>query len=528
MRFIGSQSKYFILIILLAICLIAKSFNIYQNLRYKSINSQLYSQRSDDISFSNFNNSLEIRKIGSYEKLLNRKQPKTGNLALSHGCLVQFNDMISNENLVNAVSKCMRKHPILHSYIAEDIWINCKDDLSVLAYKVVKTNYVDSSLFDEYLKHKFEVSINDLKFQDNLPLWRIENVISSDKLESAWIFSFNHAVDDQQSINILITDILHLIENNRDINSIIPKSFPNSIERGVSSRGLNLNTIRWAILQLWNSLQNPIVLPFHIMKKLKNDESFALQVCEPINRSTATQFFTLSKEDSTKFFIACKEHNCTVTNTLSAIILCLTALLMEPSNESVLKLRFLLSVGLRKFGYKNGSIDWTNETVCSAAGAIDYVVDVSRTARRELLSESSSNYNAFWELTKICQKVSKRMIETNEFIPESVQLFDFGMNAVDIFKAVDLESKSMKTLGRGYSCSVSNVGQLNIKDIGSFKATSIYYATSQSCSGVLVQLSCMTMNGKFFGCLQFLDPIISQEEMQVFKIRFKEILQKLV
>ena len=126
---------------------------------------------------------------------------------------------------------------------------------------------------------------------------------------------------------------------------------------------------------------------------------------------------------------------------------------------------------------------------------------------------------------------------------------------VDILQAVEIAGNNKLTLGREYSCGVSNVGvvmlnkenKLNkdkkenknnifsnifskvIRNSASDVLAPIaaYYGTSHSRNGVLCQLSCQTLDGELFGCLQFPDPIISQSNAKIYCQKLIDFLENL-
>jgi len=88
-------------------------------------------------------------------------------------------------------------------------------------------------------------------------------------------------------------------------------------------------------------------------------------------------------------------------------------------------------------------------------------------------------------------------------------------------------------LGREYSCGVSNVGVADILPLNSIdindelRPKEVYYGTSHARNGVLCQLSCQTMNGELFGCLQFPEPILTRVESDFLKRRIECFLSVL-
>lgn len=404
----------------------------------------------------------------------------------------------------------------------------------------------------------------------------MKNFISdSPKKKSAWCFSFNHGSDDQQSINIVVKDLLEYIysfpesdfvADSRDqIISSLP--FPKSVEDAIAPEFLSLSTLKWSLFQLRNQLMNADMLPTIIKK---NPQIYSEKYANPDNRSTFLEYFTLTKDETKALRIACRAHGVTITNALSAAILSLTSSFYQNDDQNMdiktKKLRFLLSVGLRPFGATNprnevpsvlttipvndekiksgrvsplqiGSEDWTQGTVACASGAVDFVVSVpsSTAIQAREMSERDNNVEniyddnaseSLWKLAEECRDMAKDIIEVNRYVPESVRLFGFGMKYANILTIVDMEAKNPGTMGRGYSCGVSNVGLVNLPSPPSvsirnsdscIRINSAYYGTSHARNGVYCLLSSITVGETFCGCLQFTSPFISKDEAKRFK-----------
>jgi hypothetical protein len=249
---------------------------------------------------------------------------------------------------------------------------------------------------------------------------------------------------------------------------------------------------------------------------------------------------------------ACKGHSVTITQALAAAMLCMTASFVQDNrmygncrsdtiedvvedHEGLLagsskKYRFLLSVGLRPFGRKNNDKDWTGNTVACAGGAVDFVLPVNYDCRKAFSSTVASIQfdepevspilipECYWYLAQRCRDYSKDIIMNRGFVQESVRLFGIGMQLVDILQAVEIDARSTSTLGRGFSCGVSNVGKVEINDVDHsrlLQLKEVYYGTSHSRNGVLCQLSSITIEDTFCGCLQFTEPIISKKEAEL-------------
>ena len=416
--------------------------------------------------------------------------------------------------------------------------------------------------------------------------------------KSALIFIMNHGIDDQKSINIIMKDLLFYINyylyNNKHYNnnidhsvsvdnatttatsttttSIISKAninnkiqkfdFPLSIEKAIcNGSNKNISTtyklILWIILQVYNSLSFPTLLPNRIKKEIQqinnnnnkhrngNNNEYIL----PNNRYTYCKFFNLTKMNINslklklneqrdidyqnkleninhifngtdnndgdvndeendnicnsssgsdkfnfnRFFIKILQNGydnnnnkmkirrkLSITNILSAAMLCVTTAFLQDMNHchdshfiddrdddnmlEELKLRFLLSVDLRPYGSssttatrtptvsptsfttsatitstidrKEDNDDFTGGTVACAAGAIDFIVPMTKRMSKLILPWASSSSSSilssefkdeFWHLVAQTRDSSSMIIDEFDLVPESVRLFGLGM-----------------------------------------------------------------------------------------------------
>jgi hypothetical protein len=407
---------------------------------------------------------------------------------------------------------------------------------------------------------------------------------------SILLFGFNHGIDDQRSIHILLEDLLQMLHTPSIYIIKASHQFPPSIESTIN-QGLSWKTISWAIYQLGNSLQNPIMLPFHITKKLKSkitskeeSDSLISTLINPNLRSTNVRFVTLPSNIMNSLIQQAKKHQVTVTHLLAATMSIITAshirgLYTEQQSDITteeffhypqdFKIRFLLSVGLRSYGCnqeieRQVNDDFTGGTVACASGALDYLLPASKTlfqTFQQLFSKKLATNGKedsiiiittekdeinqfmieFWQLAQESQLQAAILIQDQQYVPESVQLMDFGFQYVDILQAVEIDANHPKNLGRGYTCGVSNMGRFQpqlppsskmvssvssgITDI-SYQIDDIYYATSHSRNGNLLQLSCITNanNGQWYGCLQFPTPIVTEKEADIITTILTDLL----
>jgi hypothetical protein len=385
--------------------------------------------------------------------------------------------------------------------------------------------------------------------------------------ESAWVFCFNHGIDDQASVNIIVSDMLHYChhhqhdsndsnDSNDNNHSIIQsKPFPPCIEEAIATGLPNLSTLLWALLQLYNSLCMPVMLPSKVAILKKSNSGEYSKYVDPNQRSTFVRLVTISSEETVALVAMCRQRGVKVTYVLSAAMLLATSAYIQGDGHHLpprdLTLRFLLSVGLRPYAseeYKesyanknnnndnnNNDDDFTNGTVACAAGAIDYIMKISSSLTSSVYSWNGSDDNIN-DLFEVAKRSSELADKTLPFVPESVRLFGLGMQYLDILRVVEMDASNANTMGRGFSCGVSNMGIVKLNNanttISNSNSNDIYvkagyYGTSHSRNGVLCQLSCMTINNSLQGCLQFTHPLMSYDEADAFSTRFERIIRSI-
>lgn len=90
---------------------------------------------------------------------------------------------------------------------------------------------------------------------------------------------------------------------------------------------------------------------------------------------------------------------------------------------------------------------------------------------------------------------------------------------------VETEAENPSTLGRGYSCGISNAGVYGGKSkYGDLTLRSIFYGVNTAGTGCLFQLSTVSVDGRL--CLNFKapEPIVSRDTVSAFADGFCHIL----
>lgn len=160
---------------------------------------------------------------------------------------------------------------------------------------------------------------------------------------------------------------------------------------------------------------------------------------------------------------------------------------------------------------------------------MDFLARLPANSGQRLINDPSAWEKEFWSLAQLCRQEYLDFVKQG-FGPESVRLFDMGMKAVEILEVVEKEADNPKTLGRAYSCGVSNMGIFRhavdyaLSSGDQLSLQGVYYATSHSLTGSLYQLSCGTVGGALCLTFQFPHPIVGQESAQAFASRYCDLL----
>ncbi len=478
---------------------------------------------------------IEGRELGSYERLLSRQVPGTNIQAIAHASVAIFADSLSEQQLLEGLSYTVAKHAMLRVCLKPDInakvyltsrprWQLLSSSPMDIAEQCLTTQTVSDEELSLSWQQRYHSELNAASFNINGPRWKVHAFLSPKR--TAMLFSVDHGIDDQQSVHIILQDLLAVFNARSDSNvqSLpLPVSLENAVGKGLPS----LRTLCWALFQLCNSLLRPSVLPRALLKRKQSVKKLDKTYTDPNQRRTLCRFFVLDAQQVNRLKVLAKTKSSpitgqtlTLTHILSASVLCATQTLLNQGSSgppSADNLRFLLSVGLRSYAPHLDPKDFTGRTVACASGAIDFLVPMLPSSfindDGEALSESFKE--ALWATAKRCAAQAEQLLNNSGYAAESVRLFDIGMRAVDILQAVELDAADTRGLGRGYSCGVSNVGLASLGVAGDgIKLGQVFYGTSHARNGVLMQLSCLTLSssGELCGCLQFPAPIVSGKD----------------
>lgn len=103
------------------------------------------------------------------------------------------------------------------------------------------------------------------------------------------------------------------------------------------------------------------------------------------------------------------------------------------------------------------------------------------------------------------------LVGSFRLVREAVAVFDWAMENMSIWASLDIESRNAKTLGRAYTCGVSNMGRYPFEtQVTRFTLLAIYLHTLLSaarCSQFSPSVLTTYQRGYFFVCVAFIDAV---------------------
>eukprot|EP00522_Entomoneis_paludosa_P008339 CAMPEP_0172457862 /NCGR_PEP_ID=MMETSP1065-20121228/24675_1 /TAXON_ID=265537 /ORGANISM="Amphiprora paludosa, Strain CCMP125" /LENGTH=994 /DNA_ID=CAMNT_0013211833 /DNA_START=139 /DNA_END=3123 /DNA_ORIENTATION=- len=539
----------------------------------------------------------QARVLGSQENLMLPRQygPSPDKFPqMTHVCSVVLNATPSEKIFKQALQEAMSVHPLLNARIQGDGEPDKRIDLMQMVREGEPNPCTFVSSGDQPMKVEDVLTIyNNVDDEEELtrrwqttfvedlddpeaswcnkekgPLWKVEwHRPSSPNKPCALVFSLNHAISDQSSVNRFVDQILQNVASLEEKKKVVPPSkpqeMPMSVEDsvlGLSQRwsdvgpgGLSLNTVKYVLGKAAEGAKNPVILPEKAVKKEGNPLLGALTIISgktaggqdesSDERETTAQFRTLSKESTSQLLEQCRANGVSMSNALTAAMTLTAADFVGNESESGAggegrNFKVLQSLDMRRFGK---ALD-QGETMACMAGSHDLMlgpfVDGSGKIFRE--TPTQRRMDKFWKLAQESKKQTETFVETNG-PEEAVRVFDFAMTIADLNNLVHLTAQSKDTQGRAYSAGVTNVGVYerqqaferegsegrNLLQVqhGKYKIEDLYFATPHTRSGCLYPLSCMTVNGEFKFTFHPMSPVVNEETNAKFADAFVETLE---
>ena len=513
---------------------------------------------------------------------------------MSHVSVVTLSATPSIETLSKAIDEAMESHPLLRCYVEGD----GEPDKRIDAFQMVREGepnpctFVCPPLEESNFSSQSVLSVVDIdgdksdlksswnaKFATNLdsgsdwcdvnngPLWKIElHRLTSAGLEApcALVFTFNHAISDQSSANMLmhhiISNMASIEENGFVKEKAMKQKLPISMEDSVlgmnqsfsdiQTGGMSLKTVSYVAGKAAEGFRSPVILPDDKQKE-GNDVLGALTIIsgkapggesQEKRKSTVT-FRSLSESTTNRLLKKCKKEGVTMSNLLSAAIAFTATDFIDGGNQDAQKDRnykVLQSLDMRRFGSKLDSCD----SVACMAGSHDLMLGPLPDRSGEKLRNEPNDElrRQFWDLVRESKKQTDAFI-ASDGPQEATRVFDFAMTISDMNNLVNLSAESKESRGRAYSAGIVNAGvyerqsavrresdpkrnNLETKN-GRFDIEEIYFATSHARSGCLYQASCLTVNNELKCTFHPSDPIVDNETNSRFADSFIDLLESI-
>ena len=187
----------------------------------------------------------------------------------------------------------------------------------------------------------------------------MKNISTKDKKRSCWIFCFNHGIDDQQSTNIIVNELMDFAQsqaiaddravrrycedemksdsalatsNQASAKNLYP--LPPSMEVACGQGITKSKLFQWALPHIFTTPLREA--PYVAMKSIndyKANPSTHAHFKAGHERKTFIETFKMSREETSKLVYVCRSHGVTVTSAISAAMLSLTSLFLQNGSK---------------------------------------------------------------------------------------------------------------------------------------------------------------------------------------------------
>ncbi|KAG5192997.1 hypothetical protein JKP88DRAFT_291596 [Tribonema minus] len=517
---------------------------------------------------------FKSRVLGSFEKMLAKERMGSNILSTPHVWVAVVQGDVSPTALHAGIVALLARHPMLRASIQgaglpEEVVMEtirtspvdadplrfveseC-DSLEELAYRVITpeqgagtrgtgVRHEDGAPFQAAWHARMEHQLEHAQFDRRAgPNWAVEAVRCASRAHTALVFTMNHAIEDQKSANTLLHELL-IAAAAADaapprlapaaalaaLSAACAPPFtelPPSIEDAtVAEPGkFGLGTARYLLKQAASGVFGPRLVHDH----LPPPERRATPAFAPEARRTICEVRALEADELQAALAACRQKGLTLTAALSAAaLLACSDVAHADGSDAWHNYKFLLAVDLRPFGAgapghqgkpnANGggaearALDWTEGAVACAGGAMDWVAGLPANSGRALVSGAAGAERDFWRLARRARGEMAAFAASGT-AREAAAVFDWGMRAIEIGDVCEREARRPATLGRAYTCGVSNMGRYAHAATTGARVAALHYATSHSPWGSLYQLSCGTVGGRLCMTFQFAEPIVGR------------------
>ena len=539
----------------------------------------------------------EQRPLGQMERLLNARRSWSGSMTTAHVSVALLSGPPPSESeLLAGLTFVLQRHPLLAATVRGKSKYHVPDakpypmhsdylGRAVAYTKELLRTYPDDDIqfFEPSVLSPDELARQALRleslqtpetldvawragFEDGLdglvidedgdgPLWRITLYTAGPETASAaLVYAANHAVSDQLSFNLILSEILHTVAELRAGRQVQPPEalpLPLSVEGALLGKEqrqseeikerleliigafgepwgpevagrkwlprweagrVRLSSIRYALWQMGASGMK--VLPNWVpgAKKISQEESR----WEHAARSTRNVFRTLPAEVTSELVKACRARGVTVSGALCAAAVLGASDVMgtidDPLNPPApQRYKLLQALDMRTLNFCAGEAntpgareDWSKGTVVAGTGSLDILIDLPPAAGAAV---RAGDTDAFWRYASTCNSQTQDWIASG-WGRESLLLFASGWEFMNMNRVVELGSQDRATLGRAYSAGVSNVGvYAHSTSYGDLKLSELHFGISQTVSAPAISVSAVTVDGMLCLTVQYASPI---------------------
>ena len=397
----------------------------------------------------------------------------------------------------------------------------------------------DGGALDAAWRARFAHELDRAEFDlENGPLWRVVLFRDPSNSRVAMLFVFNHAISDQRSAHTVLDDFLASAARGAPADELSGSAslpLPRSLEDGIASTQPDAAAWRAPEAGLFNAIEaggeragsvvdmlrdcsgyiqhkldegkaDPVVLPDWAPPLAERASDEAMR--DPDARASLLEHRTLPPDVMAALRAEARRRDSTVGAALAAAsALATAAATTSARGEADAPRAFKLLQSLDMSAFQGDAREAQSSTLGCQAGSMDLVLRacggdaerllVAAAAEAEGASEEGSSVaderDKFWALAR---EAGAQLSELSSagFVEDAVRVFDWATESMEIPRIVELAAGSPFTLGRAYSCGVSNAGVYGgDARAGAYSLSSVRYAVSHARSGSIFQLSCVTV-----------------------------------
>lgn len=396
------------------------------------------------------------------------------------------------------------------------------------------------------------------------PLWRLTLYTLQGSDRSALVYAANHAISDQLSFNLVLSEILAACASLRAGAKVAtPEALPlpPSVEGALLGREqrqaeeikqrleliigafgepwgpevggrkwlpswepgrVRLSTIRYALWQMAASGMKVLPRWVPAAETVAQEED----KWQHMSRSTRSLFRTIGEAETSALVKACRAKGVTASGALCAAAVMGASDAMGTADDPddpkpTQRYKLLQALDMRTLNFEEGGSDapgarddWSGGTVLAGTGSLDILVDLTPKAGQA--ARSPGGRDAFWKCASECNGQTKAWIASG-WGRDSLLLFSSGWEFMNMNRVVELGSQDRATLGRAYSAGVSNVGvYAHEATHGDLSISRLHFGISQTVSAPAISVSAVTVGGSLCLTVQYAAPIWPDDEAEAY------------